>query len=191
MRQINLLPWREARRKQQKRAFGVLAGCSLVVAAAIVGAVHLHFSHEIDVQTGRNDYLRAEIEKQKGVADEIKTMEETKSQIMGRMDVIQSLQKSRPEMVHVFDEMVKVLPEEVYLTDLTRQAEAMKVTGVARNNNLVSNFMRNIEASDWFGTPALREINNKDIFGVRASFFELGVTKKKLTAEEDVQEDQS
>ncbi len=185
MRQINLLPWREARRKQQQRSFGLIAGAALLAAGAIVGAVHLYYQSEIQSQKARNDYLRAEISKQKRVEDQITAMEDTKSQILGRMDVIQSLQASRPEMVHVFDEMVRILPDEVYLTDMRRQADAMTVVGVARNNNLVSDFMRNLEGSDWFGVPMLREINNKDIFGVRASFFELGVTKRKL-AEDDL-----
>jgi type IV pilus assembly protein PilN len=182
MRQINLLPWREAKRKQRQREFGIMALASLVVAGVIVGAVHLFFDNRIEYQTARNDYLKEEIQKQKRVEKEIKVMEATKARILGRMEVIQNLQASRPEMVHVFDEMVRVLPEEVYLTRVQRSGEALSLVGVARSNNLVSDFMRNLRDSGWFGDPSLQIINNKEVLGIRASFFEMKVAKKKLTA---------
>ena len=187
MRQINLLPWREAKRKQRQREFGILALTSLVVAAVIVGGVHLFFDNRIEYQTARNDFLKDEIQKQKLVEKEIKAMENTKTRILGRMEVIQNLQTSRPEMVHVFDEMVRVLPEEVYLTRVQRSGEALALVGVARSNNLVSDFMRNLRDSGWFGEPSLQIINNKEVLGIRASFFELKVAKKRLTAKAEDQ----
>jgi len=185
MRRINLLPWREERRKQQQRDFGALAIATLLLSVAVVGAVHLFFSARIEYQQTRNDYLRAEIEQQKRVEKEIQALEKTKVQILSRMEIIQSLQASRPEMVHVFDEMVRMLPEEVYLTNLRRNGESLIMTGVARNNNLVSDFMRQLRASNWFGEPQLKIINNRELADVRASYFEMQVAKKKLNSTED------
>jgi type IV pilus assembly protein PilN len=185
MRQINLLPWREERRKQQQRDFGVLAVLTLLLSVVVVGAVHVYFSARIEYQQARNDYLRAEIEQQKRVEKEIQVLEKTKAQILGRMEIIQNLQASRPEMVHVFDQMVRMLPEDVYLTNLRRNGELLVMTGVARNNNLVSEFMRTLRGSDWFGEPLLKVINNKEILDIRASFFEMQVAKKKHNAAED------
>ncbi len=182
MRQINLLPWREARRKQRKREFGILGVATLVFSLLVVGVVHLYFSTAIEYQRARNNYLRAEIEEQKRVEKEINALEKAKAQILGRLEIVQNLQRSRPEMVHVLDEMVRVLPEEVFLTNLGRSGESLTVTGIARSNNLVSDFMRNLRDSEWFGEPVLQEITNKQILGVRASFFELRVAKKKLNA---------
>jgi len=182
MRQVNLLPWREARRKQRKREFGILGVLTVVFSLLVVGVVHLYFSTSIEYQRARNNYLQAEIEEQKRVEKEINALEKAKAQILGRMEVIQNLQRSRPEMVHVFDAMVRVLPEEVFLTNLARSGEALVITGVARNNNLVSDFMRNLRDSEWFGEPVLQVITNQETDGVRASFFELRVAKRKLTA---------
>ncbi len=188
MRQINLLPWREARRKQRKREFGMLGLFTFVFSLIVVGVVHLYFSTAIEYQRARNNYLRAEIEEQKRVEKEINALEKAKAQILGRMEIIQSLQRSRPEMVHVLDEMVRVLPEEVFLTNLGRTGDSLVITGVARTNNLVSDFMRNLRDSEWFGEPVLQEITNKEAAGgVRASFFQLLVSKKKssVTGEDE------
>jgi type IV pilus assembly protein PilN len=182
MRQINLLPWREARRKQRKRDFGILGVLTFVFSLLVVGVVHLYFSTAIEFQHARNNYLLAEIEEQKRVEAEINALEKAKAQILGRLEIIQNLQRSRPEMVHVLDEMVRVLPEEVFLTNLSRSGESLQVTGIARSNNLVSDFMRNLRDSEWFGEPVLLEINNESMLGVRASFFQLRVAKKKLTS---------
>ncbi len=185
MRRINLLPWREARRKQQQREFGILAVATVVFALAIVGGVHLYFDSRISYQTARNDFLRAEIARQKQVEKEINTLERTKAQILSRMEIIQNLQSSRPEMVHVFDEMVRVLPDEVYLTNLRRSGESLTVNGVARDNRLVSDFMRNLGTSQWFGVPVLQEVNNKEVMDVRASFFEFRVAKRRQGSKDE------
>ena len=185
MRRINLLPWREERRKQRQRDFGVLAVLTLLLSVVVVGAVHVYFSTRIEYQQARNDYLRAEIEQQKRIEKEIQALEHTKAQILGRMEIIQNLQASRPEMVHVFDEMVRTLPEEVYLTNLRRNGEMLVMSGVARNNNLVSDFMRHLRTSNWFGEPLLKVINNKEVLDIRASFFEMQAAKKKLKGGED------
>ena len=185
MRRINLLPWREARRKQKQREFGIFAVATVVFALAIVGGVHLYFASRIDYQTARNDFLKAEIARQKKVETEIKALERTKAQILSRMEIIQNLQSSRPEMVHVFDEMVRVLPDEVYLTNLRRSGETLTVSGVARENRLVSDFMRNLGASPWFGVPILQEVNNREITGVRASFFEFRVAKRQHNSSDE------
>ncbi len=179
MRQINLLPWREVRRKQQLREFGILAILTLLLSVVSVGSVHLYFGARIEYQIARNDYLRAEIEQQKRVEREILALEKTKAQILGRMEIIQNLQASRPEMVHLFDEMVRLLPEEVYLTKLQRNGPTLVMTGVARNNNLVSEFMRKLNDAEWFAEPILREITNKEVLGIRASFFQLQVAKTR------------
>jgi type IV pilus assembly protein PilN len=179
MRRINLLPWREARRKHKQRELGILAIVTVIMSLAIVAGVHMYFDSQISHQTARNDFLRSEIARQKQVENEIKTLERTKAQILSRMEIIQNLQSSRPEMVHVFDEMVRVLPEEVYLVNMRRSGDSLTVNGVARDNKLVSDFMRNLASSQWFGVPVLQEVNNREVMGVRASFFEFRVAKRR------------
>ena len=179
MTRINLLPWREARRAQQQRNFVSLLAAAVAVAAGAVFAVHLFVADLIDHQKSRNDYLRDEIVKLNDIEREINEMKESEERLVARLDVIQKLQSGRPGMVKVFDNLVRRLPEDVYLTSFKAQGPTLTLRGNARINNVVSDFMRELEQSPLFGEPKLGIVENKRIFeDVPASQFDLAVSRQ-------------
>lgn len=173
MRRINLLPWREMRRRQHRREFGLMVLGALGLAVVAVGIVHLYLATRMQAQEARNDYLQRQIASQRFVEQELEAMARTRQQIIGRMDIIRDLQLSRPEMVRVLDELVRLLPEDVFLTSLSTEGNALLIAGVARGNILVSQFMRMLRGSEHFGEPRLSEITNEDMSGERVSVFQL------------------
>lgn len=161
MAHINLLPWREELRKEQARQFATITGLSLALTGALVFLVHVTFDNQINHQKGRNQILKDEIATLDASLKQIEELEETKAQLLARMDVIQSLQQRRPQIVHLFDDIVRTVPEGIYLTELTQQTDQLTIKGVAESNGRVSAYMRNIDASDWMATPKLSVIETK------------------------------
>jgi type IV pilus assembly protein PilN len=155
MARINLLPWREELRARRKKEFFAVIGIAAVVTLVLWGVVHLYYSSSIDNQGNRNKYLEAEITKLDAKIEEIKTLEKEREQLLARMKAIEKLQTSRPLIVHLFDEIVNTLPEGVYLTSITQTGKEIVVNGAARSNARVSNFMRNIEKSDFLENARL------------------------------------
>lgn len=189
MTRINLLPWREARRKQQQRHFMSMLAIAAVVAVMGVLLAHLQITDRLEHQETRNQYLRSEIEQLKKVAAEIKQMDETKGRLLGRLEIIQNLQHKRPGMVYALDALVRHLPEEIYLTSLKSEGNQLVLKGTASSNNVLSDFMRELEKSPWFGEPILKVIENKEVNSIRASEFELAVARKiQLTDHQDDEE---
>jgi len=173
MARINLLPWREAERKRRQKDFAVMAAAG-VGAALLVGlGAHWHIERLISDQEARNAYLQNEINQLNEQIKEIKDLEKTKASLLARMEVIQQLQQSRPEVVHLFDELVIAIPGGVYLTKLDQTGRVVVVEGRAQSNARVSAFMRNIEASQWVDNPRLLLIENKDETGTGFSHFRL------------------
>jgi len=174
---INLLPWRETRRKEQQRQFFSIAGGAAVLMAMIVLYIHIHVSGLIELQSQRNKFLEEEIVKVEAKIVEIKTIESKKEQLLARMGIIQQLQTRRPAIVHLFDELAKAVPSGMYLTNVSQQGKMLVIEGVAQSNARVSAFMRNLDASDWFNNPRLEviEANSKDL--VRTSNFKLAVNQ--------------
>ena len=158
MAHINLLPWREERRKEQLRQFLTLLGLSVVLMAMLILAVHLQYNRMIDSQEQRNNYLKREISAVEKEIREIDNLAKEKKSLLARMEVIQKLQRNRPGIVHLFEEMVKVIPEGVYLTSLNQKGDNLTITGVAQSNARVSAFMRNIDQSEWLSNPQLEII---------------------------------
>lgn len=175
MTRINLLPWREARRKQQQRDFLSLMGGAAIVAALGVFLAHMQIAGYIEHQETRNEYLQSEIDRIKKVEKEIKELDRAKARLLGRLEIIQNLQSSRPGMVRVFDALARRVPENIYLDSLTSNGKSLKIEGIAYSNNVVSDFMRELELSPWFGEPVLRVVENKTVNKVRASDFQLTV----------------
>lgn len=155
MAHINLLPWREELRTKRKRDFGVLVAVFALLTALLVVGVHLQINHMIERQEFRNQYLNQEIAKIDKIIREIQELEKTKERLLARMDVIQQLQGSRPQIVHLFDELVGTIPEGVYLTKFKQEGKGLVLDGRAESNARVSAYMRNIDASDWVGKPSL------------------------------------
>jgi len=158
MPRINLLPWREHERKDRKIAFTVALGVSALAAAVVTFAVYLMFGSMIDGQERRNEQLRAEIKKLDQQIQEINDLESSKQKFIARMEIIEKLQRSRPEIVHVFDEIVRTLPDGVYLTGVKQTDKKFKFEGVAQSSTRVSSFMRNIDGSEWLRNPELEVV---------------------------------
>lgn len=185
MTSINLLPWREIRRKEQQRQFFSVAAGAAVLMALIVFYIHIHVGGMIDLQSMRNKFLEEEIAKVEAKIVEIKTIEAKKAQLLARMNIIQQLQTRRPAIVHVFDELVKAVPSGMYLTNVSQQGRQLVIEGAAQSNARVSAFMRNLDASDWFTNPRLEviEADSKDL--ARTSHFKLAVNQ--VTSEGDTE----
>jgi len=162
MTRINLLPWRELLRKEREREFYSIAGGAAVLMLLVIVYVHFHMSGVIEEQNGRNAYLDGEIKKVEEQIKKIKGLEAEKAQLLARMKVIEELQGQRPQMVHLFDELVKALPDGVYLTSLKQSGTSVVIEGVAQSNARVSAFMRNIDASHWLAQPRLNVIQSLD-----------------------------
>jgi type IV pilus assembly protein PilN len=170
MAKINLLPWRQELRKEQQRQFLTIMGLSVVLVILGLLAVHLQYARMIGVQESRNTYLKRQIavvEKQIREIDELTTKKE---RLLARMEIIQKLQRNRPEIVRLFDELVRVLPEGVHLSSLKQNSRNLQMIGIAQSNARVSALMRNIDQSDWLANPKLDIIEvgkKKDDAGAR------------------------
>jgi type IV pilus assembly protein PilN len=187
MAHINLLPWREEQRQEQTRQFATMTGLSLLLTGALVFLVHVTVNNQIDHQKFRNKILQDEIATLDQSLKQIAELEETKAQLLARMDVIQSLQQRRPQIVHLFDDFVRTVPEGIFLTKISQDADQLTIKGVAESNGRVSAYMRNIDSSDWMSTPKLKVIKTKK--GVqRSSDFTL-MTSQSLPA--DAEKDQN
>jgi type IV pilus assembly protein PilN len=158
MPRINLLPWREDERKERKIAFTVALGVSALAAAVVTFSVYLMYGSMIDAQERRNEQLRVEIKKLDQQIQEITDLESSKQKFIARMEIIEKLQRSRPEIVHVFDEIVRTLPDGVYLTGVKQTDKKFKFDGVAQSSTRVSSFMRNIDGSEWLRNPELEVV---------------------------------
>ncbi len=161
MAHINLLPWREEQRQEQTRQFATVTALSMVLTGAIVFMVHVSFNNQIEHQNYRNTMLKDEIKTLDASLKQIEKLEDTKEQLLARMDVIQSLQRQRPQIVHLFDDVVRTVPEGIYLTDISQEGEQLTIKGVAESNGRVSAYMRNIDSSEWMATPKLKVIETK------------------------------
>jgi type IV pilus assembly protein PilN len=158
MPRINLLPWREELRKQRNKEFGVTAVVVGLLMGAIVGVVHFYYVQEIEFQQRRNALLASETAKLDKKIKEIKNIEGEKARLLARMQIIQQLQTSRPEIVHLLDEFVTTLPEGVYYTSVQQKGRALSMQGVAQSNARVSSLMRQLDASDYLENPTLVQI---------------------------------
>ena len=163
MAHINLLPWREKLRKQRQREFGfTILGALLLTVAGMGYWGFVYVQGMIDHQDNRNRFLENEIARVDKEIREIRDLENTRQKLIARMKVIEDLQVSRPQIVHLFDELVTVVPDGTYLTKLEQRGRNLVLDGLAQSNARVSTYMRNIESSPWLNDPKLRIIENKD-----------------------------
>jgi type IV pilus assembly protein PilN len=183
MTRLNLLPWRDIRRKEQDRqllSIGVGAGIMMLL---VIFYAHLHVSALIENQQNRNKYLTDEIAKLDEQIKEIRELRRQRDALIARMRVIEQLQSDRTQIVHVFDDLVRKLPEGMYLTSLKQSGKNFTLTGMAQSNARVSALMRNLDTSDWFANPNLDVINVSAKGSDRVSQFTLRVTQKKKAAD--------
>jgi type IV pilus assembly protein PilN len=158
MPRINLLPWRDEQRKERQVQFLIALGGATLIAILLAFLGYLMFNSMIDGQQRRNDRLRAEIKSLDKQIEEINSLETAKQHFIARMDIIEKLQRSRPEIVHVFDEIVKTVPDGIYLTGIKQTDQKFKFDGEAQSATRVSAFMRNIDSSEWLTKPELQGI---------------------------------
>lgn len=173
MARINLLPWRETRRKRQQRDFGLMVGLAALLTAAACGGVHFFIEDMTSYQRDRNAYLQGEIKKLDKQIEEIKDLEKTRDKLIARMNVIYKLQSSRPEVVHLFDELVTTIPDGAYLTQVTQVNRSLTLDGRAESNARVSSYMRNIERSEWLAKPELKVVSSPGRSATDLSTFKL------------------
>jgi type IV pilus assembly protein PilN len=189
MPRINLLPWRNEQRKQRRNQFYAAIGGAALGTALLLLVANLSFSSIIDHQRDRNDLLKGEISELDKRIAEIIDLEESKNRLLARMEIIEQLQRSRPGVVHVFDELVKTLPDGVYLTAVRQTGKRIEIVGAAESNTRVSALMRNIDGSEWLSNPDLEVVevktNRRGEVG-RAS--EFTVFARQVTKNEDEEE---
>ncbi len=161
MAKINLLPWREELRQQKQQEFLTGVGLAALLTAAILFAVHMHIESMRTYQNSRNSLLKSEIAVLDKKIKEIKDIESKKNKLLTKIDVIQKLQESRPQIVHLFDELPKSTPEGIYLTKFKQAGDKLTMIGMAQSNARVSAYMRAIEASPWLEEPKLSIIKSK------------------------------
>ncbi|HKD54362.1 MAG TPA: PilN domain-containing protein [Steroidobacteraceae bacterium] len=179
MPRINLLPWREGQRRERKLAFLVALGVAAVAAGVTSFAAYLLYGSMIEGQARRNEELRVQIKKLDKEIEEINDLESAKQKYIARMEIIEKLQRSRPEIVHVFDEIVRTLPEGVYLTAVKQNGMKLKFEGVAQSSTRVSSFMRNIDGSQWLRNPELEVVQTTKGAGPGSAFV---LTADQVTA---------
>jgi type IV pilus assembly protein PilN len=180
MPRINLLPWRDIERAQTRREFGLGAVGVVLGAAAVTLFVSWGYSASIDRQMERNQLLKREIAELDKKITEILGLEEQRSRLETRMDIITRLQRSRPEVVHVFDQLARTLPEGVSLTAVKQNDKRIEIKGLAQSSTRVSTLMRNIEASNWLTNPELQVIETLKS-GAQGSEFTLFATQHSVT----------
>ena len=185
MPRINLLPWREAQRKERKLAFTVAVLVAGAAACVTAFGVYLAFGSMIEAQEARNERLRTEIKAVDKQIEEINNLENAKQKFIARMTIIEQLQRSRPEIVHVFDEIVRTLPDGVYLTGVKQNNTKLRFDGVAQSSTRVSSFMRNIDGSDWLKNPELEVVQTNKGASTGGSSFTLTADEVPATGAAD------
>ena len=179
MANINLRPWRDELRAEKQKEF-----LTTVAAFAILGIVYIvlmdrALNSSIEEQQSRNDYMRGQIATLNDKIKEIKDLRERREKLIARMTVIQGLQGNRPVIVHVFDEVVRTLPDGVFYSKLESKGTTMSIKGTAESNNRISSLMRRLDSSKWFSEPNLTDVNkaSQDDADTR-SIFNLSVKRK-------------
>ncbi|MBC8025772.1 MAG: PilN domain-containing protein [Steroidobacteraceae bacterium] len=161
MPRINLLPWRDEERKERKLKFGVALGAAAIGACLTAFVGYLMMDSMVSAQEARNEKLKGEIAELDKQIEKINSLEADKARFIARMEVIEKLQRSRPEIVHIFDEISKQLPDGVYLTAITQNGRRLKFEGVAQSSTRVSTFMRNLDTNTYLTKPELEVVESK------------------------------
>jgi len=185
MANINLLPWREAQRRERNKATLIVCVAMWAVAGLIVLVAKLHMDGRIQYQKDRNAYLQSEIDSLSKVIKEIEDIKQRRDALKARMDVIQALQSNRAQIVHVFDDLVKKLPDGVYYESISKQGGQFSINGNAQSNNRVSNLMRALNASDWFDGATLNVVDVLDQNGASISQFDVQVNEQRKESNDD------
>lgn len=187
MIRINLLPHREVKRAARQRQFNLLLGSVALLGIAIVILGYLALDARQQTQAKRNEYLKAEIAKlDKDIVDIKKLKEQTRS-LLARKQAVETLQTNRSNEVHLLDQLVRLLPEGLYLKSIKQTGNTVNLQGYAQSSARVSTLMRNLESSPWLESPVLIEIHAATVQGLRANEFNLNVQQKQPQESADKQ----
>jgi type IV pilus assembly protein PilN len=187
MIRVNLLPHREEARKRRQQQFGVLAGISLVLGLLVAGAVWLFLDQQVTQQQANVAYMKGEIAKLDKQIEEIRKIREETASLLAKKQVVEGLQSNRSEPVQLLDQLLRQLPEGVYLKGIRQQGPKVNVTGYAQSNARVSTLMRNLGASPYLENPELIEIKAvaaPDKSGNRVNEFNMNISIKRASAED-------
>jgi len=177
---INLLPWREQLREEKKRDFLVILGIASALTLGLVIMIHLFIASEVKIEQRKSAYLQHEITILDQKIKEIQRLKRQKAALIARMQVIQALQANRTQVVHLFDELINILPDGIYLDRVNRNGDEVDLIGKAESNTTVSNLMRRIQKSEWLMEPLLNEIKSKDAKSEVDRDFRLRLMHKRL-----------
>jgi len=191
MIRINLLPWREARRKAQRQHLGMLGGMVAVLGLLIVGAVHLTIAGYISVQSDRNEFLKRENVRLDKEIEEIRKLKTEIAALLARKQVIERLQTDRAQAVYLLQELVQQVPDGVYLKGIKQTGLKVNLVGYAQSNARVSTLMRNLGASPYLEKPDLVEIKAATVSKKRVSEFSMNVSLKQLQTEDAAKADKA
>ena len=161
MARINLLPWRAERRKQRQKEFGIMLGATAIGALVLAMGINMYYGAQVDGQNERNAYLQQQIDEVDKNIAEIAELNKTKSRLLARKEVIEKLQASRSQMVHLFDSLVRTIPDGVVLTSIKQDDQQLTLEGRSQSNARVSTYLRNLENSGWMTDPQLSIIEAK------------------------------
>ena len=184
MIRINLLPHRELARASRRRQFGILL--SVAVAAGLVAVVlgHTVIAAQQSRQEARNAFLTQEIAKLDNQIGEIKKIREQTQALLARKQVVETLQSNRTEVVHLFDQMIRLLPEGLYLKSFKQAGDVVTITGYTQSSARVSTLMRSLDDSPWFESASLVEIKAATVNNLRANEFVLTVKQTRQQADD-------
>lgn len=161
MARINLLPWRAERRKQRQKEFMTMLGLTAIAAVALSFMIISYYNGQISGQNERNTYLRDQITQLDKQITEIEELDKKKAKLLARKEVIEQLQANRSQMVHLFDSLVRTIPDGVVLTSIKQDDTILTLEGRSQSNARVSTYMRNLEGSGWMTNPDLSIIEAK------------------------------
>jgi len=183
---VNLLPHREEARKRRQQQFGVLAGISVVIGALVAGAVWLFLDQQVTLQQQNVAYMKGEIAKLDKQIEEIRKIREETASLLAKKQVVEGLQSNRSEPVQLLDQLLRQLPEGVYLKNVKQTGPKVNLSGYAQSNARVSTLMRNLGASPYLENPELVEIKAvpaPDKSGNRVNEFNMNISIKRAQAE--------
>lgn len=175
MPQINLLPWRETLKQERQTRFMIIAAIAVGITVLLWVGTYVYIEDRISYQEQRNSYLKQEITLVEQQLKEIEELKDKKTRLIERMNVIQKLQANRPQVVHLFDEIVKRVPEGVYFTEMIQKGNIITLSGIAQSDARVSSLMTNIEKSEWLKSPDIVVIDADNAKG------EQGQTQRSIS----------
>ncbi len=185
MARINLLPWRAELRKEKQKEFLSFIAFAAIFGLLVMYLFHMYMESQISTQLERNKYIKDQTVIVEKKIKEIAILDEKREQLKTRMELIQRLQHSRPEVVHLFDEIPKVVPEGLHLTSIKRNGNLLTITGKAEASTRITSFLRNIDKSKWLGVPDLSDIQADEKSPVPSHDFTVTVKLKSSEIDED------